>query len=200
MKKRTYFSTVYEYATFKRGTIYNGEKHNIRFNFDRNGWAFRTNWNDLNTEGSSERTHFTRPNVEASKTFKNNVKILAGAEQERNERRTADTLTRASFAYDLWRVGFEKQASGGVDFGVNYSERFDYQPFANRFNKISKIDELAIRGNLSKNPNSVLNWNLTYRDLKVEDSSLTTLRPQTTYLGRIEYNFRYWKEIGRAHV
>ena len=191
--RTAYFSTVYEYGNFKRGSIYNGEKHNVRFNFDRKGWAFRTNWNDLNTEGSSERTHFTRPNVEASKTFKNNIKIGAGAERERNERRTTDTLTRASFAYDLWRVGLEKQASGGVDFGVNYSERFDYQPFTNRFNAVSKIDELAIHGNLSKNPNSVLNWNLTYRDLKVKDSSLTTLRPQTTYLGRIEYNFRYFK-------
>jgi hypothetical protein len=193
--RSNYFSTNYEYGNFKRGSIYKGEKHAVRFNFDHNNWRFTGNWNDLNTEGSFEKTHFTRPSFEASKTLKNNLKIFTGAERERNERRTADTLSRSSFAYDLWKIGFEKQNTKGVDFGLNYSERFDYQPYANLFNKISKIDELAVRGNVSKNPNSILSWNLTYRDLKVADTSLTTLRPQTTYLGRIEYNFRYWKNF-----
>ena len=195
LSKTNYFSTFYEYGNFKRGLIYKGEKHAVRFNFDHNNWRFTGNWNDLNTEGVSEKTHFTRPNFEASKTFKNGLKIVTGAERERNERRTADTLTRSSFAYDLVRIGFERQNTEGLDFGVNFSERYDYQPFANAFNRISKIDELAVRGNVSKNPNSILNWNLTYRDLKVSDSSLTTLRPQTTYLGRIEYNFKYWKSF-----
>lgn len=193
--RNSYFSTTYEYGNFKRGLIYKGGKHAARFNYDHNNWHFGGNFNDLKTTGVSEKTHFTRPNFDASKTFKNNLKIFTGAERERNERLTADTLSRASFAYDLWKIGFEKQTTEGVDFGLNYSERYDYQPFANRFNKISKIDELAIRGNISKNPNSILNWNLTYRDLKVNDTSITTLRPQTTYLGRIEYNFRYWKSF-----
>jgi hypothetical protein len=193
--RNNYFSTFYEYGNFQRGQIYKGEKHAVRFNFDHNNWRFTGNWNDLNTEGVSEKTRFARPNFEASKTFKNGLKILTGAERERNERRTSDTLTRASFAYDLVRIGLERQNTEGVDFGVNFSQRFDYQPFANAFNAISKIDELAVRGNVSKNPNSILTWNLTYRDLTISDSSRTTLRPQTTYLGRIEYNFKFWKNL-----
>jgi hypothetical protein len=193
--RTTYYSMLYEYGTFKRGTIYKGEKHAVRLNFDHNDWRFNGFWNDLNTTGITEKTHFTRPNFEASKTFKNKLRILSGVERERNERRAADTLTRASFAYDLWKVGFEKQNTEGSDFGVNFSQRFDYQPASNRFNKISKIDELAVRGNLAKNPNSILTWNLTYRDLKVADTGTTTLRPQTTYLGRIEYNFKFWKNL-----
>lgn len=195
LAKTNYFSTFYEYGNFKRGLIYQGEKHAVRFNFDHNNWRFTGNWNDLNTEGVSEKTRFTRPNFEASKTFKNGLKILTGAERERNERRTSDTLTRSSFAYDLVRIGFEKQNREGVNFGVNFSQRDDYQPFANAFNQISTINELAVRGNVSKNPNSILTWNLTYRDLKVQDTSLTTLRPQTTYLGRIEYNFKFWQNL-----
>ncbi len=193
--RTNYYSTSYEYGNFKRGAIYNGEKHGIKFNFDHNNWRFNGNFNDLITNGISEKTHFSRPNFEASKIFKNKLKLITGIERERNERRTNDTLTRASFAYDLWKIGFESANTEGSDFGINFSERFDYQPNSNKFNKISKIDELAIRGNMSKNPNSILNWNLTYRDLKVGDSSLTTLRPQATYLGRIEYNFRFWKNL-----
>ncbi|MDZ7880548.1 MAG: hypothetical protein U5L45_22920 [Saprospiraceae bacterium] len=201
--KNNYFSTIYEYGNFKRGLIYNGEKHNLRFNFDHNNWQFNGQYNDLNTNGIVEKTHFTRPNVQLSKTIKNNIKFITGFERERNERRdksrntslAADTLTRASFAYDLWKIGFERPYTEGVDFGINFSKRFDYQPFLNKFNKISDINELAIRGNVAKNPNSILNWNLTYRDLKVNDSSLTILRPQTSYLGRIEYNFRFWENL-----
>jgi hypothetical protein len=95
----------------------------------------------------------------------------------------------------LWKIGFERPNTEGSDFGVNFSQRFDYQPFANKFNGVSTTDELAVRGSVTKNPNSILNWNMTYRDLKVSDSSLTTLRPQTTYLGRIEYNFRFWQNF-----
>ena len=193
--RNNYYSTSYEYENFKRGAIYNGEKHAVRVNFDHNNWRFNGHWNDLKTTGISEKTHFTRPNFEASKTIKNKLKLITGVERERNERRTNDTLTRASFAYDLWKIGFESVHTEGSNFGVNYSERFDYQSASNAFNKISKIEELSIRGNVSKNPNSILNWNVTYRDLKVGDSSLTTLRPQTTYLGRIEYNFRFWKNL-----
>jgi hypothetical protein len=193
--RTNYYSTSYEYGNFKRSTIYTGEKHAIKFNYDHNNWRFNGFWNDLNTIGINEKTHFTRPNFEASKTFKNKLKLITGIERERNERRNNDTLTRASFAYDLWKIGFESANTEGSDFGINFSERFDYQPASNKFNKISKIDELAIRGNLSKNPNSILNWNVTYRDLKVGDTSLTTLRPQATYLGRIEYNFRFWKNL-----
>ena len=195
LSKTNYFSTFYEYGNFKRGLIYKGEKHAVRFNFDHKNWRFTGNWNDLNTEGVSEKTHFTRPNFEASKTFKNGLKIGTGAERERNERRTSDTLTRSSFAYDLVRIGLERQTTEGVNLGVNFSQRYDYQPLANAFNQMSTIDELAVRGNVFKNPNSILTWNLTYRDLKVQDTSLTTLRPQTTYLGRVEYNFKFWQSL-----
>ncbi len=193
--KKDWFTTSYEFGGFLRDTIYNGSKHAVHFDLNRKGWYAATNWNVLNTEGSVERSTFSRPNIALSKSFKNNLKIAVNADRERNERHDArtDTLTRSSFAYDVWRVAVDKSNTEGVAFGSFFSQRYDYQPFSNRFADLSKVNELGFNGSFKQKENQSLTWQMTYRDLKVGDTSQTTLRPQESYLGRVEYNFSFLK-------
>ena len=193
--KKDWFTTSYEFGGFLRDTVYNGSKHAVHFDLNRKGWYAATNWNVLNTEGSVERSKFSRPNIALSKSFKNNLKIAVNADRERNERHDArtDTLTRSSFAYDAWRLSVEKSNTEGVTFGSFFSQRYDYQPFSNRFADLSKVNELGFNGTFKQKENQSLTWQMTYRDLKVGDTSQTTLRPQESYLGRVEYNFSFLK-------
>ena len=193
--KKDWFSTSYEFGGFQRDTIYKGMKHTARFDFNRKGWNLGTAWNVLNTEGVVERTKFSRPNFSFSKNFKNNLRIGLNADRERNERRDAqkDTLLRTSFAFDSWRFSVDKSNTEGGNFGSFFSQRYDYQPFANQFLNLSKVNEMGFNGNLTKKETQTLTWQLTYRDLKVSDTSQTTLRPQQSYLGRVEYNFSFFK-------
>ena len=193
--KKDWFTTSYEFGGFLRDTIYNGSKHAAHFDLSRKGWNVATNWNVLNTEGSVERSKFSRPNLSFSKNFKNNLRIGVNADRERNERYDArtDTLTRTSFAYDAWRMSVDKINTEGVTFGSFFSQRYDYQPLENRFQDLSNVNELGVNGNFRQKETQSLTWNLTYRDLKVGDTSRTTLRAQESYLGRVEYNFSFFK-------
>ncbi|MBL7818681.1 MAG: hypothetical protein JNL70_27015 [Saprospiraceae bacterium] len=192
--KKNWFTTSYEFSGFQRDTIYRGTKQVARFDLDRKGWHFGTNFNQLNTEGVVERSKFSRPNLSFSKSYKNNLSIALNAERERNERKDAktDTLTRTSFAFDSWRASVNKNTEG-ASFGTFFSQRYDYQPLNNQFLSLSNVNELGVNGNFSKKENQTLIWNLTYRDLRVSDTSQTTLRPQESYLGRVEYNFNFLK-------
>lgn len=202
MLKNNWFSVGYDFSQYQRQLLYSGQRHVGRFNFDKNNWHIAADANVLKTDnqlalvgGVSEKTQFSRPKLDISKTFKKGLKLGAQAEREKNERFDAlnDTLTRASFYYDLWRAYLERNTEGGNLFGVNYSQRIDYQPFANRFLEMSKVDELNVNGAFNKRENSQLSWNISYRDLKVPDTTKTNLRAQETYLGRLEYNFNVFK-------
>lgn len=193
--KKDWFSTRYEFSGFQRDTIYNGTKHAAQFELNHAGWQLGTQWNMLNTEGALERSKFSRPNISFSKNFKNNLRIGFNADREKNERRETrtDTILRTSFAYDAWRMSIDKSNTEGVTFGSFFSQRYDYQPFSNRFLDLSKVNELGLNGNFRQKENQSLTWQLTYRDLKVSDTSRTSLRPQESYLGRVEYNFSFFK-------
>ncbi len=202
LSKINWFSMSYDYGQYNRQSLYKGQRHAGRFTFNKNNWAILADANSLHTEsllrdiGGVEKSNFVRPKIDISKTF-NNIKIGAYAEREKNQRSDAqaDTLTRASFYYDLWRIYVEKGNDSTGALGLNFSQRFDYQPIANRFVHMSKVNELNVNGTFNKNEHSQLSWNMSYRDLKVADTSKTTLKPQQSYLGRLEYNFNTFKNV-----
>jgi hypothetical protein len=200
LRRNNWFSTTYEISRYVRTGQFQGFKNVLRSTFQRKGWSIFTEINDLNTEGgvktnTLEKTHFSRPRLDFNKTFNNNLKLGILGEREKNTRleTQTDTLTKTSFYYDLWKFYLEKTDTNGQNMGFNILQRFDYQPFAKSFQQISKINEMNLNGGRTKNENSQLIWNLTYRNLQVADTNKTTLKPQETYLGRIEYNFNAFK-------
>lgn len=202
LAKNNMFSAQYDFSAYQRQLLYKGQRHAGRFNFDKNDWHIAADMSLLKTDnpvalvgGMAEKTQFLRPKLDISKSFKKGFKIGIQAEREKNQRFDAvkDTLTRASFYYDLWRAYFEKNTEGGNTWGFNYSERIDYLPFSSQFLQASKVNELNLNGTLNKRENSQLSWNISYRDLKIGDTTRTNLKAQETYLGRLEYNFNAFK-------
>ena len=201
LSRKNWFSMVYDVSRYVRKGEYQGFKNILRTNFQHKGWAVLGEINELNTEGGyfsseiKEKTHFSRPRFDFSKTFNNKLKMGIYAEREKNKRLDTenDTLTRSSFYYDLWKAYVEKTDSNGQVIVFNFSQRFDYQPFTKQFQQISKVNEMNVKGGFTKNEKSQFLWTLTYRNLQVADTHNTTLKPQETYLGRIEYNFNAFK-------
>jgi hypothetical protein len=195
LSRNNWFSMVYDVSRYVRTGQYQGVKNALKTHFQRKGWSILGEINELNTEGRIEKTSFSRPRFDAHKTFKNNLKLGVSVEREKNKRfdAQADTLTRTSFYDDLWKVYIEKTDSFGQFLGLNFLQRFDYQPFNKQFQQISKVNEMNLNGGFTKNEKSQLLWNVTYRNLQVADTIKTNLKPQETYLGRIEYIFNALK-------
>lgn len=201
LSQQSGLSFNYDYSQYNRQLLYKGQRHAGRLGYNKNNWQILAEVNKLNTasqglggQGGGEKSDFSRPKLDIAKTVKN-IKFGVYAEREKNQRTdaTSDTLTRASFYYDLWRFYAERGGDSVGVLGLNFSQRFDYQPVANRFFQLSKVNELNVNGIFNKSERSQLSWNMAYRDLRVADTSLTTLKPQQTYLGRLEYGFNAYK-------
>ena len=190
--KKDWGNVLLNVSEFLRDSLYQGVRRGVKLNFSKSGYNFQADINDLNSKSIFEKTFYTRPNWHLSKSF-SEFNIGFGMNRERNERRdiTNDTLLRTAFYYDIYQAQIEK--SGKNPFSVRFSKRYDYLPNNNLFKKITSVDELGITGQFAKRSNHILIWNMTYRNLNVNDSTLTAQTAQKTYLGRIEYIFNFWK-------
>lgn len=192
----------YDIQQFQRKGQYNGLKHNGKWIFKQKGWELTAEFNDLNSHSPLEQTHFSRPKGDISYWWKNRSQtplIQTGlyAERERNRRSNpaADTLLRTSFWYDLAKIywnmpGVERR----FNTGGYLSQRTDYTPGQQDFILTTTAYDANLNGNLThkaakRTVQGTLDWNVTWRQLRINATEHTTLQPQETWLGRVDYRF-----------
>lgn len=200
----------YEYGSFRRQGEYEGHRQLGQLRVQQRGYEFFGEINLLTTDALAERTRFSRPKFDFSKTFfskdtagqKALVKVGIYGEREKNERRLtgADTLNRTSFWYDLYRLYFQTPENEGIwQFGGFLSQRNDFAPTGNYFKNNTIANEANLNGSwrtsrqISRSTNQQIAWTVTYRNLRIPDPELTTQEPQESYLGRVDYNLGAWK-------
>ncbi|MBV6438979.1 MAG: hypothetical protein EPGJADBJ_00608 [Saprospiraceae bacterium] len=200
----------YEFGSFDRQSVYDGQRHFSQVRLQKHGYEFLGEINLLTTTGAIEKTRFSRPKFDLSKTFfkkdtaaqKAAVKIGLYGEREKNERRAAgaDTLSRTSFWYDLYRLYFQTpDHQGAWQFGGFLSQRNDFSPKETFFKNNTIANEANLNGAWRSpqqhhpSTRQNINWTVTYRKLRIRDQELTTQEAQETYLGRIDYNLSAWK-------
>jgi hypothetical protein len=203
----------YQYQRFDRMGAYIGNKHVARAVCKQGGVQAMTEWNQLQTQSGQSKTTFLRPKGDISYLFghktrreitdtisgntQNSVGILqvgVYAEREKNPRyNQANELTPQSFWYDMARlyVRMPEQKSG-ITWEANRTRRIDYAPLGSLLSRSTQADEYTVMGIFLPTLTNVthrVNWNLTNRNLQVRDTLLTALRTQTTWLGRVDYQF-----------
>jgi len=148
----------YEFGAFRREGFYEGARHSGGWRLQRAGWGFAGEANLLQTNGQTERTRFSRPKADFSKTFfaKNDsasqrvlFKVGLYGEREKNARRAAqaDTLSGVSFWYDLLRVYFQTPENQGAwQFGGHLSQRNDYAPAGDLFQQNTEARDFNLNG------------------------------------------------------
>lgn len=208
IQKTGWGSGSYEFGLFRRMGVYEGGRHFGQFRLQKNGFEVSGQLNLLRTEGINEKTQFSRPRIDFSKTFFKNdtasertalIRLGVYAEREKNERRAAgaDTLSRSGLWYDLYRFYFQTPENRGAwQFGGFLSQRNDFFPDGNIFKINTAANEANLNGNwrdAGRRFNQQVGWTVTYRTLRILNSELSTLEPQKTYLGRVDYNVAAWK-------
>ncbi len=200
LSKKNLGAIRYEFSTYLQGQIYTGLKHFGALNLNKNGWLINAEGNFLNTNNLIEATNFSRPKAKIEKTFtindssktakKRTFKLGVYGERERNQRNLSavDSLESTSFYYDLVRAYSDFSFSKNANIKANYQRRYDYLPQGNTFNTLTVADEINVNGNYNFKNRQRLSFNLTYRTLAVEQPEATTIEPQETYLGRVDYN------------
>lgn len=174
-----------------RDSSYNGLLHTLNAKVRQGGFLLQSNSTLLFNKTTTYRTTFARPRLDLSYRVADwlNWRIGVYGELEQNSQADAiaDTLMGGSLFYHLVKVYSELPASKALSLKVSYLRRQDYTPKPSQFALNSQADALNFAGAWNASKASRLQWNLTYRNLHVVDSNLTTQLPKETYLGRMEY-------------
>ena len=190
----------YDYSTFRRQDRYAGNRHAGRYLWRERGYVVDVIGNYLDAASSFEESTFFRPKVTLAVPFARDSTgsryWQAGVygERERNDRFavengvTADTLSAASFYYDLYRAYVKSPETERYGFVATYGGRLDYAPVGREFVRNTEAREASLQGNWKQGRGSRLSGTITYRELNIDDATLTNQEPQQTYLGRLNYD------------
>lgn len=195
---------AYQFSGLNKDSLYNGYRHNLDWRVFYKGFEMTSNSSLVQSNTTSQRSIFVRPKLDVSYTFKKllNWKIGAYGELEQNSRidQQMDTLSRESFFYNLVKVYSSLPAGENLTLGTHYIRRYDYLAQKSAFIVNAIADDVNLTGEWRQSKASQLKWNLTYRNLRIQDTTLTTQEPKETYLGRLEYVLNIKKGFIRSNT
>lgn len=197
LKKTDRQFAQYKFSAFLEGNNYRGNLHALQGNFESPQWVMNATASYLNSIGTLESSTFLRQKSMLARRFKNRYRIGISEEQERSiiQMNQSDSIARRSFHF------FEYNAFAGTDdttknaIELRYINRTDWVPYLSDLRQGTVGETYRISGALNENPNHVFRSSLALRNLVINDSTLTGLRPDRTLLSRTEYRFRLLKGI-----
>ncbi len=204
LQKAQSFDLKFDFSYFNRDTLYNGIRQTLEAGIKSPGWDIQAFASLLNADALTEDRTFLRPKLSLIRTIhpKSSWRLGLYTEIENNRRldQMSDSLTNASFKYELMRVFLESGSNAADQFRFSLSQRRDFQPDGDQFVTQTLAREANLQGALKINKNLSLNGNLTYRQLEISDDFEGNLQAGDTYLGRVDNRLVFAKGAIRANT
>ncbi|MEO5569686.1 MAG: hypothetical protein ABIS37_02055 [Bacteroidia bacterium] len=187
----------YQLKTFLKGNQYHGLINALNGLFSYKTYRFVFDASYLQTSGTLSHTNFLRSHSDFSKTvFK---KIITGVrfEQEQNKLFdiNADTLQWNSYSYKQGQYYIVSSDTVKTKYKADYSRRYDYAGRNNSFKNSTVADNTSAAVEFNKNPNNRLGTSLTYRNLRIIDTLITSQKKEKSILAKIDYNLSLYKGV-----
>lgn len=189
---RQYGNMNIEGQQFLIGSDYSGYRTALNGNWQQKG--FRANWDGSYLQSkSTEMSRFLRHKVDVSQSFK----WLRVGYKDDHERNTFDSpnMPLARNSYQFWDYQFyiENGDSLKNKYRVFYRERYDWISDSFNLKNAAKAQTAGGEVRLTELKNQSLNILTSYRQLKINDATLINQTPESSVLGRIDYELRLWK-------
>lgn len=189
----------YQASTFIQDEKYNGLKNEVSYSFENNGYRLNAQADYLSADETLVESHFFRPSFSISKQFDKLKGIRLGVSGQENKRefkqKENNLLDARSIGDKGFRFFFETQDTSLISTKVSFGRQFDYTPDKDALSQIFQANVIEAEGSLNKLKNQNLIWNFTFRDLEVVNSSLTQEKNRLSFLGRANYNGRFFKGL-----
>lgn len=194
----------YSFQNFNRQELYDGNKNVFGFGVDDKGWKIDGVLNFLGTTSLEEETSFSRPIFDISKQFSQLGDWTLGMhyEQENNKRNYVEeiNLNTASFKYEYIKTFVQSPQYDNFNLRVGYNQRKDFTPQEEIFEESTLAKEFQVSGNWKQGEQSRLIANVIVRDLSITDTQLTTIAPNRTFLGRVDYDLNLFNKALRSNT
>ncbi|MFC5283746.1 hypothetical protein [Pedobacter alpinus] len=180
---------AYSFANFNRGAVYNGFQQALSGNYNYKNYRLAYIGSLLNTTTNIESGTFYKQNFNIAKGFKwLETGFNFNEENNVTANKITDTLNAQSFSFRAYEFYLKSADSAKREFLLLYNQRFDELPNDENLRSFSKANTFTGKLVLSKNANSNLAINASYRSIAYLSTD-TINKNEETLLARIDYNF-----------
>ena len=194
----------YQFGSYLRGNSFKGFQHVASYFYNKNGLRFLANGNLITQSSFEMNAAFFRPVIEIEKRFKALKNSILGSKYilEHNDLRSAnkDSLLPNAFSFDALTAYIKSNADSKNNYSFEYTLRHDRAPKENQFKQSTLGQTFSLLANIASINNHDIKFVGAYRSLQISDSTITTLKPDESLLGRLEYNFSFLKNVLTGNI
>ncbi len=194
--KSTFFKTVYQLNVFSEGENFSGIRHNLLNSVSKKGFNAQYNGSFLKSNDQLINSEFYRHKSLVSQKVKK-IKFTYIDDFENNKFKIDSTSKYSPRTYQFWEwEGSISNSDSSKNFyKLFYKERRDKQVYANDIKDSTFATSIGFQANLTSIKNNPLTVFITYRELKLINAQQGFLKPDNTFLNRLEYNPRFFKGL-----
>ena len=186
----------YTASGYFRSDNYKGFRQSMQDVHSYKDWHLKSDVSLLNNDAQGGKGYYFKPSFDLNKVFPklHQLTMGGGYALEQNAQRTAgiDTLAATSFSFNTVTAYLKSNQAKPNKFTFTYTLRDDKQEMQQSFLEIDKSSTYNLLLELLQNKKQQLRVNVTYRQLKVMNQTITTQTPDNSLLGRAEYTLNYW--------
>jgi hypothetical protein len=176
---------------FGVGEDYNGNRIYSLGKWKQEGWAANWDASYLSAEAESKSSFF-RHRLNLSKNI-GPFKLGYKDDHERNIYTGDTNAVDPSYEFFDYQFYVSNHDTSKLEYKVYYRERFDRRIDNSALKKTAKATTAGAELYFNSLKNQKLRLIAGYRSLDVLDTVLMNQNPENSLIGRIEYNFKAWK-------
>ncbi len=174
------------------GNNYTGMKGAVGGKWSQRGFNTLYEGSYLKSKASDVNTEFLRHKIDVSQDVKF-VKIGVRDEFERNVFKDSSGMKSNSYQFFDYEAYVMNVDTSKNTYRIFYRERYDKLASFSGLENSSKAQNVGGEFLMRSVKNQRLNLLLNYRQLKIQDTLLTSQIPENTLLGRFDYEIRLFK-------
>ena len=180
--------TEYGASFFISGSYYQGVNQTFNASYRKERFEFESNQQYLSSRSGSSEIRFYRPRIKLLRKWKSWQAGITSLLEDNRVSEISDSLTASSFSFDETALFMERRDSARNPLRFAYMLRRDRLPKAGRMTEANRGRLVQVSGSLNPGRRQRLQYTLSYRNLKVNDSSLSSERDKESILGRLQYS------------
>ena len=194
----------YQVITYNRSDGFRGIRNTVTQIQDIGGWKFNNVVSLANLNSTSDDGYFFRPTLRLAKSFKKlkDYQFNIGYSIEHNEvhNKITDSVSPRSFSFDVFTAGIKSSEQKMNRWGITYFTREDSYPRGTDLIRSDRSQNVTLTTELTKNDHHQFRFNGTYRNLKVINSIIPSIKPDNSLLARAEYQVNEWNGLVTGNV
>lgn len=179
-------------SQYSIGNDYSGMKGVIGGKWRQKGFDAFYEASYLKSKATDYNSEFLRHKIDLSQSVKF-LKFGIKDEYERNLFRDSSGLKSNSYQFFDYEAYISSADTGKNSYRLFFRERYDQISNLTELTSLTKAQNFGTEFLMNSVKNQRLNIILNYRQLKIEDTLLTSQTPENTLLGRLDYEIKLFK-------